>query len=87
MIAEIDLAAVLKAGSPEDDMKRICSGAKGADVLQGIRHKGQLVSAILWESDGSLSPDSLRAHGKGCETLGITGLPHRDPSGRCSSPE
>jgi hypothetical protein len=47
MIAEIDLAAVLKLGSPEDDIKRIRSGAKGAHVLQGIRHKGQLVSTIL----------------------------------------
>lgn len=49
-IAEFDLTAALKAASPEDDIERIRSGAKGADVLQKIRHKGQLVSEILWES-------------------------------------
>jgi hypothetical protein len=48
--AEIDLYETLRAAFPEDQITRVDKGQAGADIIQDVRHKGEVCGRIIFDS-------------------------------------
>lgn len=47
---EREIEQVLRARFPQDRVEPIKAGTRGADVLQTVKHRGQVSGKVLWES-------------------------------------
>lgn len=51
---QYELEGILTSAFPDDDVKVIKKGQKGADILQKVKDKGNVCGAILWESKNTI---------------------------------